>query len=129
MSLFDRIAGTAEPKIPIWPFMMDVTRTLDTEITIQQLAEIHELTEAEVAEAIEYIAHIGGLVQSRAALLIKAWQIGTRQDLTAEEIEALTAHAVLDARGTVDNQLRYGLLRAETGKIDEPTFRANLGMS
>ena len=115
MSLFDRIAGTEDPKIGVWPIMMDLTRVLDSEIDMEQLATIYSLSAAEQTEAGEYLTHCGNLVTSRATALVGA---GIPLDL-----------ATVLARGSVDNQLRYGLLRAEQGTIDEATLRANLGMS
>jgi hypothetical protein len=114
MSIFNRIAGTEEPKIPVWPVMMDFTRVLDQEITFAQFATIHELNQTEQAEAGEYLTAIGTLVTERATALVTAG-IGTQL-------------ATIIARGTVDNQLRYGLLRAEQGTITEAALRSVLGM-
>ena len=115
MSIFKRIEGTEEPKIPVWPIMMDFTRVLDSEITFQHFAEKHKLNQAEQAEASEYLTAIGGLVTARATALAG---IGIPVQL-----------ATIMARGTVDNQLRYGLLRAEQGTITEAALRSTLGMS
>jgi hypothetical protein len=115
MSLFDRIAGTAEPKIGVWPIMMDLTRVLDGELTMEQLATIHSLDAAEQTEAGEYLTHCGSLVTARTTELVGA---GIGVEL-----------ATVLARGSVDNQLRYALLRAEHGSIDEATLRANLGIN
>ena len=114
MSIFNRIAGTDEPKIPVWPVMMDFTRVLDQEITFAQFATIHQLDQAEQAEAGEYLTAIGGLVTDRATALAG---VGIPVQL-----------ATIIARETVDNQLRYGLLRAEQGTITEAALRAVLGM-
>lgn len=41
----------------------------------------------------------------------------------------LQESAIRDARVSVDAVLRYALLRAEQGTIDEAAFRARLGLS
>lgn len=115
MSLFNRMAGTEDPKIPVWPVMMDFTRVLDQEITFQQFAELYSLSQQEQAEAAEYLTRIGQLVVARTTELAG---IGIGLEL-----------ATVMARGTVDNQLRYGLLKAEYGQITESQLRANLGIS
>lgn len=115
MSIFNRIAGTEEPKIPVWPVMMDFTRVLDQEITFAQFATIYELSQAEQAESAEYLAAIGTLVIERTTALVTAG--------------IATQLATIIARGTIDNQLRYGLLRTEQGTITEAALRAVFGMS
>ena len=115
MSIFNRVAGTDEPKIPVWPVMMDFTRVLDQEITFAQFATIHELDQTEQAEAIEYLTAIGTLVTERATALAG---VGIPVQL-----------ATTIARCTVDSQLRYGLLRAEQGTITEAALRAVLGIT
>ena len=115
MSIFNRIAGTEEPKIPVWPLMMDFTRALDQEITFQEFATIHEMDQTEQAEAAEYLTAIGTLVTERATALAG---VGIPIQL-----------ATIIARGTVDSQLRYGLLRAEQGTITEAALRAVLGIT
>lgn len=114
MSIFNRIAGTEDPKIAIWPLMMDFTRVLDSEITFEQFATIYSLSENEKSEAGEYLTRIGELVTDRTVELMG---VGISQSL-----------ATVIARGTVDSQLRYGLLRTEIGTITESQLRANLGI-
>ena len=48
MSAFARLVGSQEPKLPVWPMITDMTRVMDGELTMQQLAEIHGLTAEEV---------------------------------------------------------------------------------
>ena len=115
MSIFNRVAGTEEPKIPVWPVMMDFTRVLDQEITFEQFSAIYLLSPEEQAEAAEYITAIGTLVTERATALAG---VGIPVQL-----------ATTMARCTVDSQLRYGLLRAEQGTITEAALRAVLGMT
>ena len=115
MSIFNRVAGTEEPKIPVWPVMMDFTRVLDQEITFQEFATIHELDQTEQAEAAEYLTAIGTLVTERATALAG---VGIPIQL-----------ATIIARGTVDSQLRYGLLRAEQGTITEAALKVTLGIT
>ena len=129
MSIFNRVAGTEEPKIPVWPLMMDFTRVLDEEISFAEFAAKYQFSQAEQIDAVKYLTAIGTLVTTRQALLLKAWNVEGREDLTQQEVDALTFHARLDARGTVDNQLRYGLLRAEQGTITEAALKATLGMT
>lgn len=115
MSIFNRVAGAEEPKIPVWPLMMDFTRVLDEEITFAEFATLYELSTAEQAEANEYLIAIGTLVTDRTT--------------TLAGIGIPLALATVMARGTVDNQLRYGLLRAEHGTITEAALREVLGMN
>ena len=114
MSIFNRIAGTEEPKIAVWPIMMDFTMVLDGQMTTQQLAEAHQLNQAEQAEAAQYLAAIGAMVTSEAQV-----RVGVGFPMES---------AVRDARVSVDAVLRYGLLRCEQGKITEVAFRASLGL-
>lgn len=115
MSIFNRIAGTLEPKIPVWPIMMDFTRVMDSELSFADLATKYELSPAEQAEAGEYLTAIGALVQSEVATRLT---MGWPQE-----------SAIRDARVSVDAVLRYALLRAEQGTITESQFRARLGLS
>lgn len=115
MSIFDRVSGTEEPKIPVWPLMMDFTRVLDSEITFQEFATLYDLSAAEQTEANEYLTAIGNLVTDRTT--------------TLAGVGIPLALATIMARGTVDNQLRYGLLRAEHGTITEAALRTTLGIT
>lgn len=114
MSVFNRIAGTEEPKIAVWPIMMDFTRVMDQEITMTELATIHSLTLEEVQECGEYLTAIGAIVQSEVATRMG---IGWPQE-----------SAVRDARVSVDAVLRYALLRTEQGTLTEQQFRSQLGL-
>lgn len=114
MSVFNRVAGTEEPKIAIWPLITNMTRVLDGEITFQQFAALHSLSASEQAEAQEYLDHVTSLVQAKATALIGA---------SIPQVEAVEI-----ARCVVDAKFRHALLRCEGGTIDEATFRANLGM-
>ena len=114
MSIFNRIAGNEEEKIPVWPIMMDFTRVLDSELTFQELAEKYTLSQAEQLEAQEYLGAIGAMVQSETAE-----RIGLGWEQTS---------AIRDARVSVDAVLRYGLLRCEQGTITEAAFRSSLGL-
>jgi len=114
MSVFNRIAGTEEPKVPIWPIMMDFTRVMDGEIDMTQLAEIHQFNQTEMAEVGEYLTAIGGIVQAEA---------GVRMALNWPQ-----ESAVRDARVSVDAVLRYALLRTEQGTFTEQQFRTALGL-
>lgn len=114
MSIFNRIAGVQEPKIAVWPIMMDFTMVLDGEITLEQLVEAHQLDEDEQVEVGEYLTAIGALVQAETQV-----RVGVGFPLES---------AVRDARVSVDAVLRYGLLKCEQGKITEAAFRASLGL-
>ena len=114
MSIFNRIAGTEESKIAVWPIMMDFTMVLDGQMTAQQLAEAHQRDQAEQAEATEYLTAIGSMVTSEAQI-----RVGVGFPMES---------AVRDARVSVDAVLRYGLLKCEQGKITETAFRASLGL-
>jgi hypothetical protein len=112
--LFDRIAGTEEPKIGIWPIMTDFTRVLDGGFTLTELATKYELTEQEQADAAIYLQHLSSMVQNRATALVAS---GISADLATEI-----------ARSVVDAKFRHGLLRAEVGTINEADFKTSLGM-
>ena len=114
MSVYDRIAGTLEPKVPVWPIMMDFTRVMDGEITIQQLAEIYQFNSDEMVEVGEYLTAIGAMVQAEVVTRIG---IGWPQD-----------SAIRDARVSVDAVLRYALLRTEQGTYSVKLFRSALGL-
>ena len=114
MSIFNRIAGTAEPKIPVWPIMMDFTRVMDQELSFADLATKYELSPAEQAEVSEYLTAIGALVQAEVATRLT---MGWPQE-----------SAIRDARVSVDAVLRYALLRTEQQTITEAQFRTRLGI-
>lgn len=114
MSVFNRIAGTLEPKIPVWPIMMDFTRVMDQELSFADLATKYELSPEEQAEAGEFLTAIGVIVQAEVATRLA---LGWPQE-----------SAIRDARVSVDAVLRYALLRAEQGTISEEAFRARLGL-
>ena len=116
MSLFNRIAGTEEPKIGIWPIMTDFTRVLDQEVGfgLSELATKYDLSQEEQTEAGAYLQHLGSMVQDRATSLV------------ANGIGANLATEI--ARSVVDAKFRHGLLRAEVGTITEQQFKDNLGM-
>lgn len=114
MSIFNRIAGTEEPKIAVWPIMMDFTMVLDGEMQFADLATKYNLNQDEQLEAQEYLGAIGTMVQSEASVRIG---LGWPQ-----------VSAVRDARVSVDAVLRYALLRAEQGTITLQQFREQLGL-
>ena len=114
MSIFNRIAGTEEPKVPVWPIMVDFTMLIDGEITFAQLVEMHSLTQEEQAEVVAYLTSIGAIVQAESAVRIGlSWESESAQR---------------DARVSVHTVLWYALLRIEQGKITVEQFRAALGL-
>ena len=115
MSIFNRIAGTEEPKIAVWPIMMDITRVMDQEITFADLATQYELSAEEQAEMGEYMTAIGAIITDEVT---ERMRIGMGQ-----------AYAVRDARVSVDAVLRYSLLRIEQGTMTVEMFRSVLGLS
>ena len=114
MSIFNRVAGTEEPKIAVWPLITNMTRVMDGEITLQQLTALHSFSAAEQDEADEYLLHFVTLIQDKALLL---------QGASIPQTEAIEL-----ARSIVDAKVRHALLRCEGGTIDEATFRSNLGL-
>ncbi len=115
MSVFNRIAGTEEPKIPVWPLMVDFTMLIDQEITFADLITMHSLSELEQAEVVEYLTAIGGLVTTETGVRIGiSWPSESAQR---------------DARVSVHTVLWYACLRIEQGKITENQFRAALGLT
>lgn len=114
MSAFARLVGSEEPKLPVWPMITDMTRVMDGDLTMQQLAEIHGLSTAEVTEVGEYLTAIGAMVTTRAAALVTA---GLAVD-DATEV----------ARSVVNAKMMHALLRAEQGTHDEESFRAVFGL-
>lgn len=115
MSVFNRIAGTQEPKIPVWPIMMDITRLIDEEITFAELAAIYQLSPVEQAEIGEYLTAIGTILATELAI---------RTGLNWPE-----ASANRDARVSVETVLRHALLRIEQGTMTLQQFRTVLGLS
>jgi len=113
MSVFNRIAGTEDPKLPVWPIMMDFTRVMDAELSFEDLAKNYELSPAEQAEVGEYLTAIGTLVQAEVATRLT---MGWPQE-----------SAIRDARVSVDAVLRYALLRTEQQTLTEEQFRTSLG--
>lgn len=116
MSVFNRIAGTEEPKIPVWGIMVDFTMLIDQEITFADLVAMHQLSEAEQGEVVQYLTAIGGVVQQESEIRIVS-------------LSWPTESAQRDARVSVHTVLWYALLRIEQRKITEAQFRAVLGLS
>ena len=115
MSIFNRIAGTEEPKIPVWPVMMEITRLMDAEITFADLVQIYGLSQAEQLEIGEYLTAIQALVTGEVT---ERMRIGMGQ-----------AFAMRDGRVAIDAVLRYALLRIEQGTMTLEVFREKLGLS
>ena len=111
MSVFNRIAGTEEPKIPVWFIISDVMMLIDGEKTFQQLATEYTMTGPEQAEVGEYLTAIDGILTV---------EIANRT--------ALGDSAERDGRGAVENLVRTALLKIEQGKMNETDFRSLLGL-
>jgi hypothetical protein len=114
MSVFNRIAGTEEPKIPVWPIICDFTRMMDNELSLSQLGTIYNLSQAELAECTEY-------AQGLAAMLA---------DETTERLRVGWGQAFADgdARSRINALIFHLLLRTEQGTLTEAQFRARLGL-
>ena len=115
MSVFNRIAGIEEPKIPVWPIMMDIIRVMDQEITFAGLAELYSLSPEQQAEIGEYMTAIGVMLAEESA---------TRISLNWPQ-----ASAVRDARVSVEAVIRHALLRVEQGSMNVTQFRQWLGLT
>ncbi len=102
MSVFNRIAGTEEPKIAVWYIMMDVLKLIDSRMTFLELATAYNLSGAEQSELGEYLAAINAMVTS---------EVTKRTALGWE-----TASATRDGRGAVENVLRVALLQIDKEK-------------
>lgn len=114
MSIFNRVAGIEESKIPVWPLMVDFTRVLDNDLSLADFVIKYNLSTAEQTEANQYFAAIGSMIQAEVQARMN---IGFPQDL-----------AIRDARTSIDAVLRYALLRCEHGTITEAAFRTSLGL-
>jgi hypothetical protein len=114
MSAFDRLAGTEEPKLPVWPLITDFTRVMDGELSFAQLAATFELSASEQTEVGEYLTAIGVMVTSRVQSLMA--------DGLGQEIAIETARAIVNAK------VMHAMLRAEQGTHDEASFRAVFGL-
>lgn len=114
MSVFNRIAGTEEPKIAVWPIMMDISRVMDGRQTFADLAAKHDLDADEQARMGLYMTKLEALV---AAEVAERTRIGMGQ-----------AFAQRDGRLAIDGLLRYLLLQAEQGVLTEDELDAALGI-
>lgn len=119
MPAFERLHPT-DPftlNIPVWPMIVGMTRVLDGEITLAQLAadERINLTVDEQVEVGEYLVAIGAMVTSRAQSLAAA---GLGVEIATEL-----------ARSIVNAKVQHAMLRAELGSIDLLTFRAVFGLN
>lgn len=113
MSAFNRLAGTEEPKLPVWPIITDFTRVMDGEITIQQLAVKYSLSADEQVEVGEYLTALGSMVTTRATAMAAALGVDNATE---------TARAIVNAK------MMHALLRAEQGTHTEASFRAVFGL-
>lgn len=114
MSVFNRIAGTEEPKIPVWPVMGAVMRVLDGKWTFALLVQRFDLTEPEQAKVQIYLGAIGQLVQDTVAEYLR--------------VGFSLPYATRAARVDIDGLLRYLCLQAEDQEITEAEFDAALGI-
>ena len=107
MSAFNRLAGTEEPKLPVWGLICDMTRVLDSDMTFADFAAMYELSASEQAEVGEYLTVLGGMVATFTTSL----------------------GSVELARTVVNGKMMHALLRAERGTHTEASFRAVFGLS
>lgn len=118
MSAFERLCGveSAGDKLPIWSMIVGMTRVMDGEITLAQLAadEWINLSAEEQAEVGEYLVAIGVMVTSRAQSLVVA---GLGVEIATEV-----------ARSIVNAKVQHAMLRAELGSIDLAAFRSVFGL-
>lgn len=116
MTFFDRVAGTQEPKVPVWSLRTDIPRVLNQEpgFGIAELAAKYECDQAETAELGEYVTHAGTIITDRVAALM------------ADGISQ--ANAIEMAKAVVDSIVSHALLRVEQGTMDVDGLRAYLGM-
>ena len=112
MSVFNRIAGTEEPKIPVWFVISDCMKVIDGRLTFPQLVAEYDFTADEQAEMGSYLTAVGAILQT---------EIANRT--------ALGDSAERDARGAVENLMRTSLLQIEQGKMTLAEFRTLLGLS
>lgn len=117
MSAFERLAGIQEPKLPVWGMITGVTRVLDGEVSLSDLAQTPDFTlsEAEQLEVGEYLVAIGAMVTARAEDLVLS---GLPEELATEV-----------ARAIVNSKVMHALLRLEQGSHTEGSFRAVFGLS
>lgn len=115
MSVFNRIAGSEEPKIPVWPLMTNFSRLVDGEINMQTLAGLHDLDVGEVTELTTYLQTLGARIQVFSTALVTS---GVDQAVASEL-----------ARAIVTSRTFPLLLRIEQGTITEQQFRQKIGLS
>lgn len=143
MSIFNRIAGIEQPRIPLLQLLSDAIKVMDGEVAITALeyetgvnGETAQLSQAEVAELGEYLVAFGARIEALVATAMKADMVTYRQTLqgadpmfiSSVEAAAITAKAVLEARSIVRSQLEDYLLNAERGNTTESEFRSWVGL-
>lgn len=116
MTFFNRVAGTEEPKVPVWNLRTDIPRVLNQEpgFGIAELAAKYECDQVETAELGEYVTHAGTMIVARVTALMAD---GLNQ-----------ANATEVAKATVDSIVSHALLRVEQGTMDQAGLREYLGM-
>ena len=114
MSIFNRIAGIEEPKIPVWPIICDFTRMMDNELSIAELAALYSMSQNETSECVSYMIALGGMLADETAERVR---IGMTQEF-----------ADGDARSRINALIFHLLLRAEQGTLTEAEFRQRLGI-
>jgi len=114
MSVFNRIVGTEEPKIPVWPIICDFTRMMDNELSVAQLAALYSIDQDETTECISYMVALGSMLADETAERVR---IGMGQ-----------TYADGDARSRINALIFHLLLRAEHGTLTEAQFRQRLGL-
>lgn len=114
MSVFNRIAGTEEPKIAVWYIIADFTRMMDNELSLGQLAELYSMSQIEIAECAEYAQALGAMLATETAERVR---IGMGQSFADGE-----------ARSRINALIFHLMLRTEQGTLTEAQFRNRLGL-
>jgi len=130
MSVFNRIAGTEEPRIRSLYILNDFRKLFDNVITETQLEVNHNISSTEdKAELAEYKIAIATKVTTLHQLLRLLWQLDTRVDLSPQVKAGAEALALKNARGLIFLELFVSVLQIEQGAITIAEFRTSLGLS
>ncbi len=92
MSIFNRIAGLEEPRLPWLRVLSDLILVMDGQVQLSALQyetginqDKEPLSESEQAEAVEYMTAIGGRIQSLVASMLKAAAVQHRATLASND--------------------------------------------
>lgn len=114
MSVFDRVAGLEEDKIPLWGLLTHFQMLLDGDAVATDVVTAYQLDTTEQAELSTYLTRVNTLVTDKTTALVS----DGLSNASATEL----------ARALVGFQFLVALHRAEQSLITKAEFESKFGV-